>query len=157
MSIVVNVEAPRPSALLAWPVEYLDNKPRNIYQPHVTALYFPDVTEAEYTKKDMIDALRADLPTLLGNYELAMVLTKEAFGPDKNVPVLRVNTADPMGLSARINRIRGFLDSRGIYADRTWGINPHTTVDLETLIRPPEHVLLRPLELWWMNDEPVVV
>jgi hypothetical protein len=157
MTVVVNENVERVSALLCWPVEFLDYKERNIYQPHVTALYFPDVSRAEYSKDDLLSALRTSPHVPARRYELARVKSAEAFGPDKNVPVLRVTNGSYYDLDARTIKYREALDSRGIFADRTYDINPHVTVDLETLLRPPETVLLRPLELWWRNDEPVVV
>lgn len=155
MSTVINEGLPQPRALICWPVEFLDTVVRKIHQPHVTALYFPDVVDVEFTKQDMLDTIRT-VPQH-SRYQLVNVSGAEAFGPDNNVPVLRVNSLEYFGLESHMGRFRNVLDSKGMRANRTYGFNPHVTVDLPTLIKPPTQVLLRPLELWWMDDEPVVI
>lgn len=151
--IVVNEEMTRPSALIAYPVEFLDEV-KDIYQPHVTLFYFPDVTNAEFTKQEMVNAIAES--HFKRTHHLATVFGAKAFGPDKNVPVLRVGVGQQV-LSHVYASIKTVLNRNNMFFDNTWGFDPHVTVDLETALTPPKQVLLRPLELWWMDDEPVKV
>lgn len=160
MTVFSPLPVERPSALICYPVEFLDGYDRNINGPHVTLLYFPDVTEnamdqAEWGKTELIYALRQ--LNLKRRYQIANVMGVDAFGPDKNVPVLRVSTGEYIGIPDITVKVRSHLDEKGMNADRSYPINPHVTVPLETLIAPPTKVLLRPMELWWRDDEPVVI
>lgn len=157
--------APRYDALLCWPVEFVETPYYDVPELHVTLAYFKDVRtyydlEQEpvgiIPKQDFLAAARG-----IGNqYRLAEITGPDAFGPDRDIPVLKVkcaNHVDDFLLQARYQLKNGLNSMRiGMPAD-DFGYSPHVTVPLHLLIRPPARVLLRPLELWYMDDEPEVV
>ena len=86
-------------------------------------------------------------------YEVAKVWGVDAFGPNLDHPVLKLDLDN--WHEHRDTKI--MLNKAGISYATNWAFNPHVTVDLKTVVNPPKKVLLRPLELWWGSDEPVVV
>lgn len=174
---VEEVRLPRTSALLCWPVEIMPSSSEpGAYHHHVTALYIHDITGNfnEWTgelsqsvpKEWLLRTLREDkdadyvnqvIPRSAYRYRLMDVSGVAAFGPDENVPVLRFV---PAALADAHLGITHRLREAGIKFDATYtdfNYKPHCTVSLPDLISPPKQVLLRPLELWYKDDEPVVV
>lgn len=186
------VKPPSTSALICYPVEWLPKSEPPGHHYHVTVLYIPNVdpwhdeeTEVEfhgYSKEAILDALRtppywksytyAENPDF-NLYRVADVTGVDAFGPDQNVPVLRVgigaykdahghtsNTRDEVLMYSHL-KVSRLLQKAGIHHPREYtgeyGYKPHCTVPLPMAFNPPKHVLLRPMELWYKDDEPVVL
>src|SRR6478752_4835534 len=84
---------PRVSALLCWPVEWIER--HRILDPipglHCTMLYFPDVVEAGISKDAILKTLRSIEDREPLGYSLTKVKWVSAFGPEKNVPVLELD------------------------------------------------------------------
>lgn len=160
MTITTNVPLDRPSALICWPVAFEYDLGADIYQPHCTVLFFPDVTKA--SKSDMLDALgHIAKVSYIHGYQIVEVDGGGAFGPDKNVPVLLLKRNgnlwnDTLTKAYRILNAAATGVS-GAVADDTYEFNPHVTATLPLVINPPSRVILLPMELWWRNDEPVVI
>lgn len=155
---------PKHSALLCWPVEFLD---RSLHIPrlHVTAAYFPDVRTyhdfdgepvGHISKKEFL-CIRGDGDIGAGAFRVAKVTSIDAFGPDEDVPVLRVSVNDPNNLSIYHRNMVESLNENRISYSSEFEYQPHVTVPLKVLVNAPTEVLLRPLELWYCDDEPVVV
>lgn len=147
------------SAWLGWPVEWVDNKVTpsgirpGVKNPHVTCLYFPTV-EGLF-KDDLVEILK-DL-TFPRRYRLAGIGNPEAFGPEKDIPVLLLKANWYSDLQQCHMRISSALRDTSFKPATNYEFNPHITVDLRTMLAPPEQVIVRPLELWWRSDEPVPV
>lgn len=177
-----DVPAPKVGALFCWPVEWVDDAPDPgagmDEHRHVTALYLPNVTEhvdeetgvtfSAVSKDILLDTVRSIMHKIedARKYRLADVVGIDAFGPNLNVPVLKVAVADftrTIGdprLSLEHNEIAKAIRNEGIPFNADYCFSnyvAHSTVPLPTLVNPPKQVLLRPLELWYMEEEPVVV
>jgi hypothetical protein len=147
------------SAWLGWPVEWLDGPATNtgyrpgVPNPHVTCLYFPNVVNLR--KQTLMDILKeAQFPR---RYRVVDTGDPAAFGPEKDIPVLLLKAdwyTDFMSVHRKLSDV--LRDSDFKYAVN-FQYNPHLTVDLPTMLRPPEQILIRPLELWWRDDDPVPV
>jgi hypothetical protein len=148
---------PKLSALLCWPVEWSDlNRPKpNKNNLHVSCIYMPDATTIP--KTHLIELVK-DLE-FSREYRIGKIEGVDAFGPEKTYPVLRVDThwSRDLSLVSTYTKIAVALHGAGIEWDRWEPYNPHCTVDIQTILNPPKRVILRPLELWYMDDEPVLV
>lgn len=144
----------RDTALLSWPVDFGGRKV-NVEGPHVTAFYFDDLTDIK--KEDLLICLGVFFAqTRVDNIGMiAEIYGAAAFGPEENVPVLTVDLPDYFRTLRHY--LGKYLTDNGFKYDIKWDYAPHVTVDLKTAISPPSHVQLNPLELWWKQDEPVVI
>jgi hypothetical protein len=140
----------RNTALLCWPVVWAHKV--NVEGPHVTAFYFDDLTGID--KDDLIDAVRDGYGVSRDTIGLK-VLEAAAFGPEEDVPVLRVDLGMTLGPAHR--NLGKYLDNAGFNYDKRWEYNAHTTVDLKTALNPPAKILATGLELWWKQDEAVII
>jgi len=158
------------SACLAWPVQTLPQSEKSVRSRHVTGLYLPDVRNIP--KEKILDALRNEHGFKSGKlyganaYRLADVLGTAAFGPNFDIPVLLVGIGKPwpnaggqdQHLTNNWEGLEYCLSRAEIPYDKTYReYRPHVTVRLSEVLNPPKQVLLRPLELWYMDDEPVEV
>ena len=166
MEILEEVRPPRNSALVCWPVEWVDEtvEPPAWNNLHVTCLYIPNVlggideeTEVELPvipKEDILVALRDSSLLPNAGYRLVDVIRPDAFGPNEDVPVLKVG--HPIFDKTYIHGL-ATLQNSDIHADMTYDFSPHVSVPLPYALRPPKQVLIRPLELWYSDDAPVVL
>lgn len=143
----------RNTALICWPVEWIDNSrpvPK-VEGLHVTCVYIPDLMGKT---KDDIKAAIASIPNRdrLG-YKVVKVNWPSAFGPDENIPVLEVDLPNWW----EYRQVAAALDEHGIAYSKDFKFSPHCTVDLKTVLNPPKKVLIRPLELWFKDNEPEVI
>lgn len=153
----ITIRLPKLSALLCWPVEWSDLKRPKPSKSnlHVTCIYMPDATGVSKTQLlELVTPLDLDK-----GYRIGKVEGVRAFGPDETYPVLKVDTGQyyERALVRTYVPIATALKKAGIEWDAWEPFNPHCTVDLKTVLNPPKRVILRPLELWYMDDAPVVV
>lgn len=113
---------------------------------HSTVLWLGDVSDAPYGPADIIGALRG---LDLVRYLWASVSGVEWFGPDNNIPVLRVEHS---ALQIQYDAITTALAPLGAVSASEFGYSPHVTVDEATTTRYPSKILLGPVELWWKNQ-----
>ncbi len=135
------------SALIAWPVVYPEAllPPDN---PHVTVIYIPDVTNVE--KSDVLDAIRA---TEFDVFPVVETTGIEMFGPDKDVPVIRVKHEY---LEAYYEQIAFQLEARGIEFSTLYDYSPHVTMSekaYKTNAEVPPAFMLLPVSLWWKGTK----
>lgn len=154
---MTETQLPKLSALLCWPVEWSDlKKPKpNKSNLHVTCVYIPDATLVPKSQLlEIVTSLEFDRSYRIGKTEGV-----RAFGPEENYPVIKVDThwTHSLSLVSTYVRVASALKKAGLEWDAWEPYNPHCTVDLKTLLDPPKRVILRPLELWYMDDAPVVV
>lgn len=134
-----------------WPVVYPNlgegYVPAN---PHVTVIYFGEITgDIGFTKEDVIDAIKA---TPHDVYLWLKADGIEWFGPENNIPVLRVHHDY---LPVYHHSIRESLRARGIPFDETYPeYKPHVTITdaaaLDGVV--PSLMLAGPVELWWGGE-----
>lgn len=137
-------------AAIMWPVAYpvYMEDAYNPKNPHVTVVIFNDINNPElgFTKEDVIDAVREV------KHDVMLYLTVEGldwFGPDQNVPVLRVSHDY---LFEFYDEIKKVLAKRGIPIDNTYPeYKPHITItELSALDGAyPRKLMTRPVEVWW--------
>lgn len=149
-------EPVRESALLCWPAHWIGES-NPVPVAHCTLLYWPEPVD----KETLLRVLR-EAPIDNDFYRLADVLGPDAFGENKDYPVLRINS-NLIGRTWR-HTLDGYYDllskwcaAQSVAADDTWEFIPHVSVDIKTIIAPPKQLILGPLELWYKDDEPVVV
>lgn len=141
---------------IMWPVAYpnlLDPSGGTYYQPkdpHITVIYFGEIDgDIGYTKEDVIDAIES---TMWEAYLWCRVTGVEWFGPEQDVPVLRV---EHDYLPVFWESIKGALRQRGIPFDETYPeYKPHVTIPTLAALEGvyPNHLLAGPVELWWGNE-----
>lgn len=141
----------RNTALLCWPVEWISKKPvPKVEGLHVTLAYIPDLMGT--TKEQILNAVRDSGRRELG-YQVVKVNWPSAFGPENNIPVLEVDLPNWW----EYRDTTAALDAAGIAYSKDFKFSPHCTVDLPTVLDPPKKILIRPLELWYKDDDPEVV
>lgn len=135
-----------------WPVAYPDMgdgyNPKN---PHVTIVVFRDINNENlgFTKEDVINAIKAT------EHNVMLWLKPDGiewFGPDQNVPVLRISHDYLYTYHSAIIKA---LAERGIPIDRTYpDYKPHVTITdaaaLDNVV--PNHLISGPVELWWGDE-----
>lgn len=160
------VPEPRYSALFAWPVILLDTQ-EQIPNLHCTAAYIRDVRTwtnfdeppVGFIHKDEFLGVRGDREAIgAGVYRLAKVTGVDAFGSEQDVPVLRVEIEGWKNSLETYHKglVEFFNDIRVGYAS-DFPYSAHVTVPLKVLVDPPKQVVLGPMELWYCDDEPVVI
>jgi 2'-5' RNA ligase len=118
--------------------------------PHVTIVMFTDVRNPNlgFTKEDVIDAIQETMHSVMLKLRVEGV---EWFGPDQNVPVLRVHHDY---LHVYRESIKGALAARGIEIDETYPeYKPHVTITDEAALDGvyPRTLMTAPVELWWAD------
>lgn len=136
-----------------WPVQYPDmGDPK--YQPsdaHITVCIFENINEPDlgYTLQDVIDAVKQTGWDVIVR---AKVLGLEWFGPDQNIPVLRVQNDY---IDFYHEAITNELAERGIPISMKFPeYKPHVTITDEAALDGiwPEYVFAGPVEVWWGNE-----
>jgi len=134
-----------------WPVHYplMDNPDHQPVDPHITIIYFGEIDgDIGFTCHDVISAI---METQWNMYLWVRTEGVEWFGPDQDVPVLRV---EHNYLQAYWERLKAVLRARGIPFDETYPeYKPHLTIPLDAALlgEHPSQVLVRPVQLWWGN------
>lgn len=120
----------------------------NVPDLHMTYYFFPDVTDVSYTKDDVIEAIKEGFYNV---YVMADVFEFDLFGPESDVPVLRVRNEL---LQENYKLIGEALRKRGIdNYSKYYGFKPHVTIDEDYSLEGgfPPHIWLKPVELWWRD------
>lgn len=142
------------SAIVTWPVEYPNPQEQvggSVYippDPHVTILYIHDIDSPDlgFTKEDMMDAIKET------RWEVMLLLKVdklEWFGPDNDIPVLRVEHSH---LHPYRKALKEALAKRGIVIEETFPeYKPHVTIPETAAVVGiwPTQFLAGPVELWW--------
>lgn len=171
------VKPPSTSALISLPAVYVNSRRWGglhctmAYIRDVNGPFFEDTGTEEISKESILNALRTEHLNgkMWGHdfYRLVNVYSVDVF--DGEVPVLKIGMErEPVQrrhiicsqLDTLHDGVTGMLKRAGIryetdYAGENY--SPHVSVDLRTALRPPKQLLLTPMELWYKNDEPVVV
>lgn len=135
------------SACIAYPASW----PDTIKDPHSTLMFLGNISELPYTKEDVLAVMRRE--NLIGPGKVS-ISGLELFGPDKDIPVARL---DSLRLRAQRALLEFGLNKVGIQDASEFDYNPHVSltyendVDLEEL-ELPENVTLAPPELWWGDE-----
>lgn len=138
-------------AAIMWPVVYptASNPEHRPKEPHITIVFLGEIEKLDYTKEDVVDAIKE---TLWDLYVWVKVIGLEWFGPEKNVPVLRV---DHPYLYVFNEAMKMVLEMKGIEFDNTYPeYKPHVTITDEAALDGvwPEMLLAGPVELWWGGE-----
>lgn len=170
------VKPPKNSALICLPAVHLpgtrwgDWHCTMAYIRDVNGPFFEETGVEEITKQQLLDVLRDDERSgrmyQHDRFQVATVYNVAVF--DGEVPVLEIGIEPTRGYGRIVTQlselhmgvtetlraadIRYETDYVGPYS-----FKPHVSVDLRTAIKPPKELLLTPMELWYKNDEPVVV
>lgn len=136
------------SAVIVWPVVYpTDMLPPE--EPHCTVIYLGDV--ANLDKQAVIDAINE---TEYDVFLWVQPMDVEYFGPEQDIPVLRV--AHPY-LYKYNDFITSSLAKRGIEsASQFTEYKPHVTISPEAVangVIPTDPLLLLPVQLWWGDEK----
>lgn len=126
-----------------WPV-YFEGVP----DAHVTVVIFDDINNPNigFTKEDVISAVE-ELEHC--QYLWLSVDGLEYFGPDKDVPVLRVSHSY---LHIFREQLISILTERGIPINENYPeYKPHVTIP-EGMSEYPEKLLASPVEVWWGGE-----
>lgn len=113
---------------------------------HTTIFNLGKVAELDYIKEDVVEALtEVDFNMFIW----VDIIATERFGPDKDIPVLRVRHDM---LQTKFDEVNAVLLGAGIpngsiFAHEEY--KPHITVNEEVFASPPKNALLSPAELWW--------
>lgn len=147
------------TALLTWPVVF-DGRDSPVKDAHVTAFWWP---YARFDQDSLLKVIReSPFYNDLKVHRVETVKGIEALGPEKQYPVLTLET--PAGHNW-MNKPCAYTLREGLaslmnqfYPDNTFpNYTPHVTVDVDTLVRPPSRVILKPLELWVDGEHKYVV
>lgn len=134
------------SAVVVWPVVYPAGylPPK---EPHVTILYLPDVTSV--SKELVLEAIKATGHEV---YLVARAEGIEMFGPDKDIPVVRVQHNY---FEDYYRQLREEFDKRGIEYSTLYDYSPHVTMSEEAGRENlyPQKFNLLPVQLWWRNEK----
>lgn len=142
-------------AALMWPAyyPYMGSPMYQPRDPHATVIYLTsDINQVNYTKEDVLGALRSYLNVATGIYLHTQVKGLEWFGPEKDVPVLRIDHSELQNYRQRFVEI---LNNRGIFWTENYPeYKPHVTITPEAATDGvyPSKLLLTPLELWWGGE-----
>ena len=139
------------TAVLVWPVILPE-----VNVAHTTVLYLGEVADIDVPKERIIEVL-ASLPLNISSETEILVTGTEIFGDETKV---KVAVLDDSVLSMEQRFIKAALEvwagvkDAGSYPN----YRPHVTLGKvgENVIPTPESVTLKPLELWW-GDEQIVV
>lgn len=139
------------TAVLVWPVVLPE-----VNVAHTTVLYLGEVADIDAPKERILEVL-ASLPLNISSETEILVTGTEIFGDETKVTVA---TLDDSVLSMEQRFIKAALEvwagvkDAGSYPN----YRPHVTLGKvgENVIPTPESVTLKPLELWW-GDEQIVV
>lgn len=152
-------EPVRDSALVGWPVlwnEPLDGKAPITDNIHITGFYWRDEAPA---KSAILDAIAEGPNTyrIYRGYRTINVDRPDAFGEAEDYPVLRLDPAYD-GLHHQRVCMDGNLRHAGLATyDQRFTYVPHCSVDLKTLLDPPDYLIVGPPTLWYKDDAPVEV
>lgn len=136
-----------------WPVQYPDmGDPKYTPKdPHITICIINDINNPDlgFGVEDVLDSVRQT------GWDVVMrckVTGLEWFGPEQNVPVLRVQNDY---LDFYHESIVNELAERGIPIDTRFPeYKPHVTITNEAALDGvwPEYVFAGPVEVWWGNE-----
>lgn len=135
------------TAYINWPVVVNDEFDFGVPTPHVTTIYFGDITDKEYGPGDLLNAVAGVLDA--EEYLLVRVMDKAMFGVDANFPVFLL---DDTMLRPLQSKVEAALKTVGAVSGSEFGFSPHVTVSAEAWFNPPESVLLAPMQLEWRNN-----
>jgi len=139
------------SGAIMWPAVYpLDPahpeyRPR---EPHSTIVYLGDITDVNYTKEEVIDAIK---DTYHSVFLWVYVEGLDWFGPEENIPVLRVHHDYMRPYHDTLTKV---LKIRGIPFSEEYDYSPHITITPQAALDEvwPKKILLSPVELWWGGE-----
>jgi hypothetical protein len=153
-------DAPRESALICWPVEFLggvESAPK-VSGLHCTVAYWPEVGMTQDEMLSTITRYNAVMVRYYRQWRLANISGVDAFGELKDYPVLLVENEQPdTTLKHMHETIADKFYAVGHPPDNRFRYNPHISVDLRTIVKPPKQVVFRPMELWYKDEKPVIV
>lgn len=137
------------TAIIAYPVLWPSgHRDPQIPDVHSTVVFLGDVSNSEFTKEDVLDAMREFDVNV---YRWVDVDGLDWFGPNHDVPVLRISHS---GLQGFYERLTEKLAIKGIFSASEFPYSPHVTIDMETAtIGWPNHLMLGPVELWWREEK----
>jgi 2'-5' RNA ligase len=141
------------TACIVYPVEYPDDcvEP-NLDDLHSTIIFLGDVDE-DLGGRD-IDYLLHHLSYIDNNYyQYVNTLDWALYGPDKNIPVVKLELSDTM--EQIHHQIEVTLASVGIVSPSEFDYSPHVTVTTHAYENKqfPDWVLLKPAELWYQGEK----
>ena len=147
---------PRESALLCWPAKFVGTPP-NVESAHCTLAYWKSLGGLE--KNDILFRLRDDSHWInrYRQWRIVSVTGIDAYqGSQGDLPVLKVEDNLNYEAIPNIHKNVASLFTRNPFSNH-WVYSPHVTVDLKTLVNPPKKIILAPMQLWYKDDEPVLV
>lgn len=135
------------SAGIMYPAEFSNHYAAPVELPgdlHTTVMYLGEIDQLNYMDYDVLEALtEVDLNMFIWTE----VIGKELFGPDQDIPVLRVDNSQ---LQRNFDKVEAALSAVGIKNGSSFpDYKPHITVPIEVWNAPPKHALLMPAQLWW--------
>lgn len=139
------------TAVLVWPVILPE-----VNVAHTTVLYLGELTDIDVPKERIIEVL-ASLPLNITSETEILVTGTETFGDETKVKVAVLDDSvlflEQKFIKAALEVWAGVKDA-GSYPN----YRPHVTLGKvgENVIPTPASVTLKPLELWW-GDEQIVV
>jgi 2'-5' RNA ligase len=133
------------TAVIVMPVLWPSTHPQPAKKDlHVTLAFLGDIDENQLVKEDVLDAMAA---VDYNVYIFADVYEFDLFGPDSDIPVLKVRHEL---LQQTYDQLTGELAARGIPWSQNYDFTPHVTIDDHTAIDGwPDTLVLKPVELWW--------
>lgn len=130
-----------------WPVDFSPNYPfKPVPKMHITNMYLGEMQDVNFDKEELIDRLYGIGQT----YFWADVVGTERFGPEQDIPVLRVDHTEIYKVH---DEVEYALAAVGIQSASSFpDYKPHVTVDDEIWAKPPTRVWVRALMIWWGNE-----
>lgn len=117
---------------------------------HATVLFIGEMTDGmTFSKETVIEAIRH---TLFDRYLWVTVAGIDWFGPEQNIPVMRIEHNE---LHSYRDSLESELNKRGVPVDQTYPVfKPHVTTTIEAVNdnQVPERLLLGPVQLWWGTE-----
>src|SRR5690349_20457315 len=133
-----------------WPAAYPQGYPAPV-DPHCTIVMMGTTDRANFTKEEVLEVIRETLHW--NSFLLTTVAGLEWFGPDENVPVLRLEH----GLLQKFHDdLKARLKAKGIFVDETYPVyKPHVTITEEAALTRnfPDKIMLTPVQLWWGEEK----
>lgn len=135
------------SICIAYPASW----PDTIKEPHCTLIFLGKISEADFTKQDILDVLDDLKLPAPGEVEITGI---QLFGPKQDIPVATV-------FSNRLFAHRIMIDYElagiNVKSASEFEFNPHVSISYDestdfTAIELPKTVTLDKPVLWWGDD-----
>lgn len=137
------------TAVIVLPVKWPSTHPApDVKDLHVTLAFLGDIDENELVKDDVVDAI---MSLDYNVFVMADVIGFDLFGPEQDIPVLRV---EHEVFQKTYNQLTDALRERDIPWSQNYAFQPHVTIDHETSINGwPSQLWTTPVELWWRREK----